>query len=181
MWRTTQSKEVEILLEILVGIEVVLTTEVSDFMGVEADSWESDGTLPVSEVVALIVGQLTEGVQGHASVVGDNKVLGGGDGTNSNLVGDQKELEVVGNNILVDHRTWLGVVLGVQEEPIIDSLVDKDLGELWLATSTISVGEGGLDGWDLSLGDEVGLRLSYTISVEHDHLWESSVVVFVGV
>ena len=150
-------------------------------MGVEADSWETDSTLPVSEVVALIVGQLAEGVERHAGVVSDDEILGWSDSTNGYLVRDQKELEVVGHNILVDHRSWLWVVLGVQEESVVDSLVDKDLSELGLVAFTISVGESGVDGWDLGLGDEVGLRLTYTVSVEDNHFWESAVLVVVSV
>jgi len=158
-----------------------LTTEVGDLMGIEADTWETDGTLPVGKVVALVVGQLSELVERHTGVVSDDEVLGWSDGTNGNLVRDQKELEVVGHNILVDHRSWLWVVSAVAEESVIDSFVHEDLSELWLFTSTISVGEGGVDGWDLSLSDEGGLGLSYTVSVEDDHFWESAVMVVISI
>jgi hypothetical protein len=149
-------------------------------MGVEADSWETDGTLPVGKVVALVVGQLTELVQRHAGVIGNDEVLSWSDGTNGNLVRDQKELEVVGHNILVDHRSWLWVVSLVAEESVVDSFVDEDLSELWLFAFTIDFGESGVDGWKLSLGDEGSLGLSYTISVEHDHFWISVVLLVVG-
>lgn len=94
---------------------------------------------------------------------------------------DQKELEVVGHNILVDHRSWLWVVLAVEEESVIDSFVHEDLSELWLFASTISIGEGGVDGWDLGLSDEGGLGLSYTVSVEDDHFWESTIMVIISI
>jgi len=149
-------------------------------MGVEADSWETDGTLPVGKVVALVVGQLTELVQRHAGVIGNDEVLSWSDGTNGNLVRDQKELEVVGHNILVDHRSWLWVVSLVTEESVVDSLVDKDLSEFWLFAFTIDFGETGVDGWKFSLGDEGSLGLSYTISVEDDHFWISLVVLIVS-
>ena len=99
-------------------------------MGVEADTWESDGTLPVGKVVALVVGELSELVKGHAGVVGDNEVLGWGDGTNSDLVWDEEELKVVRNNIGVDHRSGFWVELSVEEESVINSLVDEDFSEL---------------------------------------------------
>ena len=103
------SQEIEVILKGSFWFQVVLAAEVSDLVSVEADTWETDGTLPVGEVVALVVGQLAELVKGHAGVVGNDEVLGWSDGTHGNLVWNQKELEVVGHNILVDHRTWLWV------------------------------------------------------------------------
>ena len=132
-----QSKEVEILLQGFFWRQIILTTEIGDLVSVEADTWETDGTLPVGKVVALIVRELTESVKRHAGVVSDDKVLGWGDSTNGNLVRDQKELEVVASDTLVDHRSWLWVVTVVEEESVIDSLVDEDFGEFWLAASTV--------------------------------------------
>ena len=179
--RETQSKEVEVLLKVFHGLKVVLTTKIGDLMGVEADTWETDGSLPVSKVVALVVGQLAELVEAHTGVVRDDKVLGGSDSTDGNLVRDQKELEVVRDDILVDHRSGLGIVGVVEEESVIDSLVDQDLGVLGTFTLTIDSVKGGIDGWKLSVNDKVGLGLAYTISVEDDHLWVSVVMRLISI
>jgi len=139
-------------------------------MRVEADSWETDGTLPVGKVVALVVGQLTELVKRHSCVIGHNEVLSWSDGTNGNLVRDQKELEVVRDDTLVNHRSWLRVKLAVKEESIINSLIDKDLSKLWLTSFSIDIRECLFDCWKLSVHDERGLGLSYTVSVEDNQL-----------
>jgi hypothetical protein len=101
-------------------------------------------------------------------------------------VRNQEEFKVVADNVFVDHRSWFWVELSLEEESVVDSLVHKDLSVLWIVDSTI-LGEGseGLgDGWEFHVEDQLGLGLSYTISVEDDHFWETSVdglILFQGI
>lgn len=69
-------------------------------MGIEAWSRYTDSTRPVVIIVTLVVGQGPELILGKAGIlIGDHEELGAGDGTTSDILGNEEELEVIGSHV----------------------------------------------------------------------------------
>ncbi len=149
-----------------------LPHQITKFVSKHTGSRNTNCPLPVRVVVALIVGELPESVLGESSVISDDKEFGAGDSSTGDILGDEEELEVVGDDIVGDDGSWQGILLPVKEKPIIDPLVNRDLRELWLVVLA-ELPESLLDLGDFNVHDQLDLRLTNSISVENNEFWQA--------
>ena len=74
--------------------------QVTELVSIEAWSRYTDSTRPVVIIVTLVVGQGPELILGKAGIlIADNEELGASDGTTSDILGNEEELEVIGSHV----------------------------------------------------------------------------------
>lgn len=128
----------------------MLPGQLRKLSGVLQNGWSPDCSRPVVVVVALFVGHLGDGLEGHfclrvvvgeglvLGVVVDQPVLAGTDCPGLRLLGHQVEVDlVVAGQLVVDDRSGFGVVISLladlallldslHVEPRVDFLVDGE-------------------------------------------------------
>lgn len=143
-------------------------------MCIKTGSRNTNSSLPIVIIVALVVSKSPELVLSKSSVIRDHKVFGSSNSSTSNVLSNQEEFKIVGNHVLGNDcsRSWVVVAV---EEPIVNSLVHSDFGELWVVIFS-KLFETFLDLRDFDFHDKLNLGLSYTISVEDNHFWKMFII-----
>lgn len=178
-------------MEIHVGWDIADLTSVNgNLVGKHARSRDLDRVSPVVVVVAESIGKVENCVFGDVRSVGGNVEVGWLDGSLSNGMRHQEEVEgsiddlSLLNEAVINvgslRRVGDGGVHTLLEESLSDSLVDDDQGVLWKAR---------VSGLELVLlldnlvellqlvGDDLGSHgVSDTISIDDDVVWEGTVV-----
>ena len=188
---TERSQEERKPMEIHVGWDVADLTSVNgNLVSQHTRSRDLDRVSPIVVAVAETIGKVEDCVFGDVRGVGRNVEVGRLDGSLSNGMRHQEEVKgsiddlrlLNESAINVGSLRWVGNsgVHTLMEESLSDSFVDDDQGVFWKAR---------VSGLELVLlldnlvellqlvGDDLGShRVSDTVSVDDDVLWEGTVV-----